>query len=369
MDRACILVVEDDPNLLEGIRAILELDGYVTITAENGLQALEMLRAHNPQPDLIVSDIMMPAMDGIELLKAVRKEPRWLAIPFIYLTAKGDKADMLRGKRLGVDDYLVKPFEADDLLVAIESRLQRHQALNSIHEQNVANLKRNILTILNHEFRTPLTFVVAYADMLTMQNAADLSDQELLTFLKGVNSGATRLRRLIENFILLVEMETGDAARTFEWRRAPVYDPAAVLEEAAERAISACESARVYSLNVAPDLPAFIADREYLIIALAQLVINAFKFSSAASPVVLGAQADRDEVHLWVQDFGRGIAPAELEAIWQLFYQVDREHNEDQGTGSGLAIVNGITRLHGGRVTVESEVGYGSVFTLSIPTT
>ncbi|MFO7320665.1 MAG: response regulator [Chloroflexota bacterium] len=367
MSRATILVVEDDPNLLEGIRTILELDGYETITAENGQQALELLHYNGSHPDLIISDIMMPNMDGIELLKAVRKEPRWLMIPFIYLTAKGDKTDMQRGKRLGVDDYLIKPFEAEDLLIAVESRLRRHEALNAIHEQRVANLKRNILTILNHEFRTPLTFIVAYADMLTNHNANELSDQDLLAFLKGVKSGATRLRYLIENFILLVELETGDAARTFEWRRMPIYDAGELLAEAANRALMSIETERFFTLNISPNLPLFVADREYLIIALTQLVVNAFKFSPPDSPVILGANADRDEIHLWVQDFGLGIPEHELEAIWQLFYQVHREHDQDQGAGSGLAIVHGITRLHGGRISVQSEVNYGSIFTISLP--
>ena len=129
MGQAKILIVEDDRNLLAGIQAILELDGYEVLSAENGLQALEILR-HEPElPHLIVSDIMMPQMDGIELLKAVREEQKWIAIPFIYLTAKGDKSDVLRGRVLGVDDYLVKPFDGEELLIAVESRLKRHEAL------------------------------------------------------------------------------------------------------------------------------------------------------------------------------------------------------------------------------------------------
>ena len=101
----------------------------------------------------------------------------------------------------------------DDLLIAVESRLNRHKVLNDMFDDAMSTMKRNILTILNHEFRTPLTFVVAYADMLNDQTQR-LSDEELLAFLRGVNTGALRLRRLIENFIQLVEMETGDAQGT-----------------------------------------------------------------------------------------------------------------------------------------------------------
>src|SRR5262245_37756933 len=105
MSKARILIVEDDANLLDGIRTILELDHYAVVTAENGVQALHVLRTQPTPPELIVSDIMMPQMDGIEFLQQVRKETRWVAIPFIFLTARGEKSDVQRGKRLGVDDY------------------------------------------------------------------------------------------------------------------------------------------------------------------------------------------------------------------------------------------------------------------------
>src|ERR1043165_8550265 len=132
MEKAKVLVVEDDVHLLEGIRDILELDGYAVLTAENGSYGLQVLHAQTASPDLILSDIMMPRMDGIQFLKEVRKEPRWLTIPFIFLTAKGEKADQHRGLRLGVDDYVVKPYDPADLLVKIETRLERHRHLNEV---------------------------------------------------------------------------------------------------------------------------------------------------------------------------------------------------------------------------------------------
>jgi signal transduction histidine kinase len=367
MSESKILIVEDDPSLLEGIRAILELDGYHVLSAENGKQALDVLRNELICPDLIVSDIMMPYMDGLELLQAVRQEPKWLAIPFIFLTAKSDKTDMQRGKILGVDDYLVKPFDGEELLIAVEARLKRQRALRNAQADNVNSLKRNILTILNHEFRTPLTFVVAYADMLDVETPSELTEDELLTFLKGVGSGASRLRRLIENFILLVELETGDAERTFEWRRTTISDLPVLLQGLADRVIHTYAPGRVCQLELQPDIPAFVADREYLQIALTQFLSNAFKFSADHQPIVLGAQAENGELHFWVRDFGRGIPPDQLGSIWEIFFQINRDQHEDQGTGSGLAIARGIARLHHGRVQVDSRVHEGSTFSLILP--
>lgn len=363
---ASILIVEDDLNLLEGIRTVLELEGYTVQTAENGAQALEVLRHSPTLPELVVSDIMMPHMDGIALLTEVRKEPAWLTIPFIFLTARGEKSDMQRGRQLGVDDYLVKPFDADDLLIAVEARLNRHRTLAAAHHSEMEDLKRRILTILNHEFRTPLTFVVAYADMLNTGETSNLSSEELLTFLRGVNIGAGRLRRLIENFIHLVEMETGDAHQTYQVRRAPISDIVAVLQSAHSAVFQ--EGVRhSCTFDVADGIPVFVADAEYLRMALVQLLDNAVKFSRPEQPIILGARANSSEIHFWVRDCGRGIPAAEQDHIWDLFYQIDRAFHEDQGTGSGLAIVRGVAELHGGRVECLSEPNAGSTFTMILP--
>ncbi|MCC6804744.1 MAG: response regulator [Anaerolineae bacterium] len=366
--KARILVVEDEINLLEGIQTVLELDRYSVISVENGKQALEVLSTSAVPPDLIVSDIMMPQMDGIQLLREVRKVPEWIKIPFIFLTARSEKSDIQRGKQLGVDDYLIKPFDADDLLIAVESRLNRHRMLNDVFDDAMSNLKRNILMILNHEFRTPLTFVVAYADMLNNQTQS-LSDEELLIFLRGVNTGAFRLRRLIENFIQLVEMETGDAQRTYDLRKAPVTDMLDLLEAVRQDVYNITHFTHPFSVEVEDDLPAFTGDVLYLRMALAQLLDNAVKFSEPSQPITVGARRVGDEIQLWVCDRGRGIDPAELEHIWDMFYQINRETFEDQGTGSGLAIVRNIAALHGGRTEVESRLHEGSAFSLYIPLT
>jgi two-component system sensor histidine kinase/response regulator len=370
--KARLLVVEDEVNLLESIRTVLELDGYEVVTAENGAQALAQLRSGHPLPELIVSDIMMPVMSGIELLKEVRKNPDWIAIPFIFLTARSEKADVQRSKLLGVDDYLIKPFDVSDLLIAIEARLNRIRAINSAVNSAMVDLKQRILTILHHEFRTPLTFIVAYADMLNNADTHALSSEEMLTFLKGVNTGAARLRRLIENFIQLVEMETGDARRNYQARRTVIEDLPKLIQEAA-REVFTPEVKHTLTMDVEGKLPAFLGDPDYLRSAVIHLLDNAIKFSPEAPLVTVGARAAQLPrrgalgVEIWVRDFGRGIAPAELNRIWESFYQIDRAAFEDQGTGTGLAIVRAVAELHGGEVGVQSAPGAGSTFSLFLP--
>lgn len=370
---ATILVVEDDANLLAGIKDILQLEHYTIETAMDGVEALRKLDEMPAPPDLIVSDIMMPHMDGFEFLKQVRKNEALISVPFIYLTAKGEKADVQHGKRLGVDDYVVKPFNADDLILAIKARLDRHREMREAQERREEELKRSILTILNHEFRTPLTFVVAYSDMLSdfaQIPSEDTETGEMLMFLEGVRNGADRLRRLIENFIMLVELETGSAKKTYLWKRRAIQpgEWQFLIEQAVEAALKVDPNHQpTPHITVAEGLPAIEGHDEFLQNIIYQLATNACKFSDEAEHFEVRVGAEGDEVCLTVQDFGRGIPEKRLKEIWESFYQIDREYFEDQGTGSGLPIVRGLVNMHNGKVNVETEEGAGTIFTVRFP--
>lgn len=367
MSKATILVVEDDVHLLDGIRDILQLDHYTVVTANNGEVGLQALRGMLSPPHLIVSDIMMPRMDGIQFLKEVRKNPTWISIPFIFLTAKGEKSDVLEGKRLGVDDYVIKPFDADELLVAVKSKLERFEIINDAKEGEISGIKRNILTIINHEFRTPLTYVVAYSELLK-SDADKLSVDDMQMFLKGIDSGAERLRRLVENFITLVELESGEADANYRQRSHRVSNLAEMLESMSNlEGRLADPKGHTCKVSIEGQLPPIVADPDYLMKAINHLLDNAVKFSDTGTEVHLNAFEKGGQVHIAVQDFGRGIPEDELENIWKSFYQINRAEFEDQGAGSGLAIVRMILKLHGGEVDVVSEHGKGSTFTLIIP--
>ncbi len=122
-----ILVVEDNEKILYNIRLILEINNYKVITANNGKNALKLLSALSEFPDLIISDIIMPEMNGYDFFKAVSKNPLWNRIPFIFLTARTSIEDVRFGKSLGVDDYLKKPFKEEDLLAVVLGKISRYQ--------------------------------------------------------------------------------------------------------------------------------------------------------------------------------------------------------------------------------------------------
>ncbi|MDY7075520.1 MAG: response regulator [Chloroflexota bacterium] len=123
MNEQCILVAEDYEPLLAGIRDILEAEGYTVLTATDGVEALQIME--QTRPDLIVADIMMPALNGYALYETVRAQAEWATIPVVFLTSRAEEEDLLRGKALGVDGYITKPFDPDKLLVTVRTTLEK----------------------------------------------------------------------------------------------------------------------------------------------------------------------------------------------------------------------------------------------------
>lgn len=140
-----ILVVEDHEPLHAAIRAMLEAEGWKVEIANDGLEGLEVMDAICP--DLILADIMMPRMDGWAFYNAVRARKEWITIPFIFLTAKTQREDILKGIELGAEDYITKPFEPETLVTAIRARLKRAEALRQVAEEEFEQLRRQIIAV------------------------------------------------------------------------------------------------------------------------------------------------------------------------------------------------------------------------------
>ena len=366
MDKPLIMVVEDDFALLEGIRELLELTDYRVVPASNGVEALELLDRF--RPDLIVSDIMMPEMDGYEFHSKVRERVELLTIPFIFLTARGEKVDIRRGKSEGADDYITKPFDDEDLLVAIGAKLTRWKVLREKQDEEIAGLKHKILLTLSHEFRTPLTYIINYAEILDMKDE-DLTSEDFSEFMQGIRRGAIRLNTLVEDFLALVELQTGEAVQAYFYRRVLLEDPVAWLRIQAKHVEAKAKEANLeMAIDVPEDLPPFVVDEAYFSNALHRLLDNAIKFSDEKSEKVsFSARVENDEIVILLEDEGVGIPEEELGDLFNIFHQIDRAKIEQQGTGSGLAIARGIVEIHGGRIEAESKLGIGSIFKVYLP--
>ncbi|MFW6232661.1 MAG: response regulator transcription factor, partial [Bacteroidota bacterium] len=126
-----ILIIEDDPDVIDNIEDVLELKGYKVIAARSGKVGIKHAKANIP--DLIICDIMMPGMDGYEVLDTLKNDPATYSIPFLFLSAKAEREDLRRGMDLGADDYITKPFENKDILSAVETRLKKHSKIEKLY--------------------------------------------------------------------------------------------------------------------------------------------------------------------------------------------------------------------------------------------
>jgi signal transduction histidine kinase len=366
MNPETILVVEDDPAILEILEEMLQNAGFQVLTARHGQEGLAALE--KTRPHLVLSDISMPKMDGYRFYEAVRARPGGVGIPFIFLTGKGDEDEIREGRRLGVDDYLVKPVREADLVVAVRARLERSAALDALREEQVQDIKRTILRTLNHELRTPLTYLAGYAELLK-ELGPELSAEKIRLSVDGILAGSQRLVQLVEDLVLLVDLQTGAARATFERERRRIEDLPALLHGLLEKDRPRAESRRVRLAVQVPDrLPAVTGQSDLLLNAVSRLMDNAIKFSKKeGGEVTLCARPGGRGVVVEVKDQGIGMPSSELARIAEMFYQIDRATLEQRGSGVGLTIVSGIVNLHGGELAVESELGKGSTARLDLP--
>lgn len=365
MEKQSILVVDDHEPLLMAIRGILEMAGdYRIFTATDGVEALKVME--EVRPDLIIADIMMPRMDGFALYKAIRARQEWVSIPFIFLTAKAEREDRLRGKELGAEDYLTKPFDPDELLIAVRSRMQRAQAIQEAAESQFEQLKQQIANVFGHELRTPLTYVRGYTELAL----EEVSDTEALqSFLSGIKRGTDRLNRLVEDLMLMVQVDTGRLTEEYRLLKQVYVDITPLLETVIEKHHAQAENRGVFlEMTVEPDLPPVQICETLFVNALGRLVDNGIKFSrEAGARVAIHARASGGWVEIAVSDEGIGIAAGEIPHLFERFRQINREKMEQQGIGLGLALAKDLIALHGGEITVESTPGVGSTFTIRLP--
>lgn len=135
---ARILLIEDDEDVRENVAEILELSDYEVHTAVNGVEGVKL--ANSVNPDLIICDVMMPEMDGYSVLYTLAKNPDFVQVPFIFLTAKTEKEDQRKGMRLGADDYLTKPFESTELLETVETRLRKTSMIKEVYSKSLEGI-------------------------------------------------------------------------------------------------------------------------------------------------------------------------------------------------------------------------------------
>ena len=373
-DLPVVLVVEDNVEMSRFLVDSLAAD-YRVETAPDGPQGLEMSLAL--RPDLILTDIMMPAMGGDALVRAVRGHPELDGTPIVVLTAMADDELRVQLLREGAQDFLTKPFAADELRARVANFVMLKRARDvlqsalSSQSRDLAGLadelaaanraKDEFLAVLSHELRTPLTPILSWTVLL---REGMLDDATRRRAIETIERNARLQARMVDDLL--------DVSRAITGKLRLSVGPIA-LEPVIHAALaSAASAAAAKAIHVETDLadPGLVSgDPERLQQVVWNLLSNAIKFAPRGGRVAVRLARVADHAQLTVSDDGPGIAPALLPRVFERFWQADSSMTRAQGgLGIGLAVVRQIVELHGGTVRAESEgEGRGATFTVTLP--
>ena len=345
-----ILLIEDNPNVLLNTTRMLQAEGYLVISADNGRSGLDM--AQQNIPSLIICDIMMPVIDGYGVITALRNNPATVTIPFIFLSAKSDKNDLRYGMELGSDDYLTKPFTRDELLGAINAQFKKQEVTSRYYKQELDNLRGNISKSLPHQLLFPSIEVMGLSDIL-IKNYHAMEAHEVPDLGKRIRKAGRDMHEMVKKFLLYADLESTES--NAEWTNQIRNSKTTFVDIE----ISNCAKQIAESYNRISDLIIDVKDANihisdsYLNVITKEIIDNGFKFSAEGTSVNVSGSCDSDEFCLCVTDHGQGIEPEQI-ANFGAYIKFEKKLYIQQGTGLGLAIVKRLAELHSGRLEIIS---------------
>jgi signal transduction histidine kinase len=358
-----ILVIEDAQSLRKDIVEMLNYENYEAIGAENGIVGVE--RAREILPDLIICDIMMPGMDGWQVIKALQATRGTQEIPFIFLTARTGREDLQEGMSLGADNYLMKPFTAQELLRAVHTVLWKRGIIKKNSDERAETIRRNIISALPHELRTPLNSILGFSDLLIL-DAETITPPRIVEMATSINVSAWRLIRLVENFLLYAQTELipHDPEQVAALKQTFTLYPKSIIDRAV---YAKTPTARAGDLVPrVEEVEAVGIAEDHLRRMIEELIDNAFKFSESGQSVTVIGQTQGSYYHLLIRDQGRGMS-LEQRASVGAYMQFDRLIYEQQGSGLGLIIAKRLADLYGGDLRIESDLGAGTSVRVLLP--
>lgn len=362
-----ILIVDDNTNNLQLAANFLQPEGYNIAIATSGFEALEVVQ--ELVPDLILLDVMMPDMDGYETCRRLKELNKLSPTPVIFLTAKTEVDDVVKGFQAGGVDYLTKPVRKEELIVRIKNHLDLKFARDKILLQNnkltsLLEEIQNLVAITVHDLKTPINAIYGFIDMLT-EYAEHLTAEEETNFKLMIKSATKNMIDIIDDLLTIYQEEKNTAK--------PKLIPTSTNEIAmsvyyTHNGPAQLKSIELKVLNTAPDDIVNI-DIQKFMRALGNFISNAIKFSNPDTTVTLNiSKSDTGKIIFEVRDQGPGISPTDMKKLFIKFAKLENKPTGgESSTGLGLAIVKMFVENMGGTVWAESEQGVGSSFFIEMP--
>jgi signal transduction histidine kinase len=378
--RARLLIVDDERDLLMAFCRVLEAEGYSAMGAASGLEALSALRAaaadESSRFDILITDLMMPFMDGIALLREARNIDGDLVS--IIMTGHGTIGTAVEAMKGGALDYILKPFN----LSVVAPVLARAMAVRHLRRENaalvqqVANRSAELEAAnrdlrgankeldafahsVSHDLRQPLNYIIGFSEFLITEKPGALNAKQK-EILGDIHHGGNHLLRLTDDLLQFSRLSQHALKKEDVNMESLVWEILRMMQSA--------EAPRKFELHVGP-LPNVSADPSLLRQVLVNLLANAFKFTRrVATPVIeVFGQIRVCEATYCIRDNGAGFDMANSKRLFSIFQRLHGEE-EFEGTGVGLSIVQRIVERHGGTITAEAAVDRGATFTFALPT-
>jgi CheY-like chemotaxis protein/two-component sensor histidine kinase len=357
--KATILIVDDNPNNVQLLKAVMTMRGFDVLVAKNGLQALETV--NNELPDLILLDIMMPEMDGFEACQKLKESPETKNIPIIFLTAKSHIDDIMKGFELGAVDYITKPFSSNELVARVEIHLKLKFSQETVVRQR--NELREMVQILCHDLSNPLGAVISSFELSEYDPEYLNNNKQLIL---------SYVRRQYEIIGLVRELRAIAEERS-EFSLIPV-DISKAVQESMETLKYQLDRKKIKAeFSLEENTFAFAEKVSLINSVLNNLLTNAIKFSYPDSFISIKSEKNEGNVYIAITDHGIGI-PNDLK---DKIFSVDRRNTRfgtmgEKGTGFGMPLVRKFVSEYGGTIDVSSRdenefpEDHGTIITLCL---
>ena len=361
-----LLVVDDVQTNVLLLKALLGKEGYGILVANNGQEALEVIR--NENPDLILLDVMMPGMDGFEVAERLKSEEFRCEIPIIFLTALDDTQSIVNGFKLGVGDFISKPFRKEELMVRIKHQLSLVAARRIIEEKN-EELRKTIAgrdkmySVIAHDLRSPMASMKMLLNTIMMSVEKDKIDPDIFDMLEMSNKTSEEVFSLLDNLLKWTKSQLGKLTVIPQ-----KLDISGLADGVVEVINSVAEVKHIKLIRTDHESFFVYVDIEMIKSILRNLISNAVKFSNPDSEIKVGIKAEDGKVIVSVTDSGKGIKKEDQHKLLK-----DSTHfttygtNSEEGSGLGLLLCRDFARKNGGELWFESEENLGSVFSFSLP--
>ena len=349
-----ILIVDDNEYNRKILTRRLEKRGYQISAVETGEEALKLLEKQSI--DLVLLDVMMPGIDGFEVLRQIRKEHSVIELPVIMATSLNAAEDIVHGMQMGANDYVTKPI---DLAVA-EVRIQTHLQVKHLTEE-----RNRILEIVSHDIKKPLIIITDILDTLVTDYADFISTKpEVREMIDMVHDTSTDLNTLVEDFLDMRVMENGTIVLQ---KRAE--DLNEIVKDVSNRFKHLARKKNIsLKLRVAESIPKVECDRARITQVVENMLGNAIKFSPNDTEITLSTSVEKDSLVVSVSDQGPGIPAEEIDKVFMRFTRISNRPDADESsTGLGMSLCKNLVVLHDGEIGVRNNEQKGAKFWFSLP--